>query len=223
MLLGGDEFRPQCEPVDRYLLASIGKPRPHVLVLPTAAAAERPELAASNGVNYFSRLGAKAEPLMVLNTRDANDPMLSEKALEADILYLTGGNPHHLLEALQNSLLLSTMSKLLEADGTLAGSSAGAMVMGSYMRSRSGEWTRALDIIKGVAVLPHHERADPSQVASQLIESAPERLHILGIDAQTGCLIAPAGCIALGNGRVILYKEGQWQSFYSGQQIPLNL
>jgi hypothetical protein len=46
-LVGGNEFRPNCEPMDRALLTHIGK-RPKVAILPTAAK-ENPALAAENG------------------------------------------------------------------------------------------------------------------------------------------------------------------------------
>ena len=72
-LVGGDEFRPGCEEMDRAILAATGAARPSVVVVPTAAAAQWPDRAASNGVAYFNSLGAQAEPLMVLNETDAND------------------------------------------------------------------------------------------------------------------------------------------------------
>ena len=58
-LVGGNEFRPDCEPMDRALLARLGS-TPKVVIVPTAAAHENPRLAADNGVHYFRRLGAQA-------------------------------------------------------------------------------------------------------------------------------------------------------------------
>ena len=59
-LVGGDEFRPGCEPMDRELLGATGVDRSRVVILPTAAAHESPRQAASNGVSYFSGLGCDA-------------------------------------------------------------------------------------------------------------------------------------------------------------------
>ena len=59
-LVGGDEFRPGCEGMDRTILETTGVRRPSLLVVPTAAAGENPSRAASNGVAYFSSLGAIA-------------------------------------------------------------------------------------------------------------------------------------------------------------------
>ena len=59
-LMGGDEFRAGCREMDLAILNATGKESPSVLVLPTAAAQENPSRAASNGVAYFSALGADA-------------------------------------------------------------------------------------------------------------------------------------------------------------------
>ena len=58
-LIGGNEFRPDCEPMDRALLARLPA-GPKVVIVPTAAAHENPRLAADNCVRYFRRLGAQA-------------------------------------------------------------------------------------------------------------------------------------------------------------------
>ena len=75
-LVGGDEFRPGCEEMDRAILALTGLRCPSVLVVPTAAAKQNPSRAASNGVGYFSALDAEASALMVLGPDDANDQRL---------------------------------------------------------------------------------------------------------------------------------------------------
>ena len=67
-LIGGNEFRPDCEPMDRALLARLAA-EPIVVILPTAAAHENPRLAADNDVRYFRRLSARSpdEVLAKLN------------------------------------------------------------------------------------------------------------------------------------------------------------
>ena len=159
-LVGGDEFRQGCESMDATILVWRMRrfEHPVVLIVPTAAAFENPARAADNGVRHFRSLGADASPLMVLSHDDAMDAGMASEIESADVVYLTGGNPAHLLDSLQDSLLLDAIQSSLESGGTLAGSSAGAMVMGSWMRFR-GEWTRTLGVAAGMATLPHHERA----------------------------------------------------------------
>ena len=92
-LAGGDEFRTGCEPMDKAILTATGKPTPVALIIPTAAAFERPELAADNGARHFNSLGADAHPLMALDRKDAMDDGLASQLDSADLVYLTGGNP----------------------------------------------------------------------------------------------------------------------------------
>ena len=206
--------------MDATILATTGKSSPIVLIVPTAAAFENPARAADNGVRHFRARGADASPLMVLDRDDAMDGETAAAVESADVVYLTGGNPAHLLETLRDSLLLDAIRKRLENGGILAGSSAGAMVMGSWMRFR--EWWPTLGIASGIATLPHHERADPDTVVGEL-RSAPEGLTaVFGIDGAAGALSGPDGWTALGAGRVTVYQDGGWRRFEEGESLSLD-
>ena len=219
-LVGGDEFRHGCEAMDQELLSAVDASRPTVLVVPTAAAAESPARAASNGVGYFSSLGAEASALMVLGPDHANDGELLAPVDGADVIYFTGGNPTHLLETIGESLLLKMLVRAVERGALLAGSSAGAMVMGSWMRFRG--WRRALDIAGPVAILPHHERSEPNAVANELGGSAPHDVDVLGIDGMTACLARDDGWRVVGAGSVVVYRAGRWARYSSGETIDLS-
>ena len=214
-LVGGDEFREGCEGMDEAILAAMGKPTPLTLIIPTAAVFERPDLAAQNGARHFASLGADAHPLMALDRKDAMDAGLASEIDSADLIYLTGGNPAHLLETLAESALLGSIVAALERGAVLAGSSAGAMVIGSWMRFR--EWRRALGIADGIATLPHHERADPDSTLRELGSSAPKELNaVFGVDGRCGALSGPDGWTALGPGSVTVYRNGGWQRYSDG-------
>ena len=214
-LVGGDEFRDGCEPMDEIILAATGKLSPVTLIVPTAAAFERPDIAAQNGVRHFASLGADARALMVLDRKDAMDASLASEIDSADLIYLTGGNPAHLLETISESALLNGIASALERGAVLAGSSAGAMVMGSWMRFR--EWRRALGITEGVATLPHHERADPDSTLRDLHTSAPKELNaVFGVDGRCGALSGPDGWTALGPGNITVYRNGAWHRYAEG-------
>lgn len=216
-LVGGDEFRPSCVDMDAELIAASGVERPRTLIIPTAAAMERPELAAANGARHFNALGADAAPLMALNARDANDAALTAAVDSAHIIYLTGGNPAYLLEALNGSLLLDKIASALERSAVMAGSSAGAMVMGQWMRFR-GRWSAALGIAPNVVVLPHHERSDPDGVLADLSGELPDGATALGIDGASGCIGGGAdGWRVLGGGAVTVYDKRGWRRFEAGE------
>ena len=215
VLVGGDEFLPSCREMDNELVVMTGIVRPNALVVPTAAAAQRPMLAAENGMRQFDMLGARASSLMALNSADANDDALTSAVDGADIIYLTGGNPAHLLEVLRGSLLLRRMMDAVERGAILAGSSAGAMVMGERMRFR--QWTGALGVVSGVAVLPHHERSSKSQTSREVAVQTAEGLVVLGLDGATGCVSDGDGWRVLGAGSVTVYGVGDWNVYRAGE------
>lgn len=217
-LVGGDEFRDGCEVMDAAIIAASGKASPVALIIPTAAAFENPARAAENGARHFAALGADAAPLMALDRRDADDPAVAAELDAADIAYLTGGNPAHLLDVLRESALLDAILRGLSRGMILAGSSAGAMVLGRHMRFR-GAWTPALGLAGSVAILPHHERADGDAVFADLWQSAPDGFAAVGIDGRTGIISEPAavaGWRVLGVGGATVYRRERWHRVESG-------
>ena len=220
-LVGGDEFRDGCEPMDRAILAATGAARPKVLIVPTAAAEQNPSRAAANGMAYFQGLGAEADALMVLDPEDADDDGPVSRVGWADVIYLTGGDPAHLLEVLRGSRMLDAVKGAVAGGAVLAGSSAGAMVLGSWMRY--GGVRPALGLLDGMAVLPHHERSRPEVVAAELAEAAYPGGAILGVDAGAACLGGRDGWRVAGGGSVVLYSRGAWRRFQTGDVVPVDV
>ena len=219
-LVGGNEFRVGCEEMDREIMRSSGQDPARVLVIPTAAVTG-PSKAANDGVTHFNSLGAVADRLMALDGSQANDAGFIQPVEDAGVIYFTGGSPEHLLGALRDSQLLQAIRAAVARGGVLAGSSAGAMVMGSLMRRpSSGGWVEGLGIVPGTAVLPHHENSNPADVAEQLRGQVPGGLTVLGIDARTGCLGGPGNWRVVGSGNVTVYQEGGWQVYPSGTALP---
>lgn len=219
-LVGGEEFRAGCEGMDLEIMRASGQDPARMLVIPTAAVTG-PAKAANDGVTHFNDLGAEADQLMVLDKTQANDAALINPVEDAGVIYFTGGSPDHLLESLKDSRLLQAILAAVARGAVLAGSSAGAMVMGSLMRRpSSGGWVEALGIVPGTAVLPHHENSNPEEVAKQLREQAPAGITVLGIDARAGCLGRPGKWRVVGSGNVTAYQEGDWQVYPSGAILP---
>ncbi len=219
-LVGGDEFRTGCEEMDREIMRESGHDPAKVVVVPTAAVTG-PAKAANDGATHFRALGGDSSRLMLLERNHAEDPDFFVPATMADVVYFTGGSPEHLLETVFDSPFLKAVLESVDRGAVLAGSSAGAMVMGSMMRRpKAGGWVEALGLVPGIAVLPHHERSDQAETFSELQESAPSGLIFLGIDARTGCLGRPGNWRVVGSGRVTVYQGSEWQIFDSGDKLP---
>ena len=222
LLVGGDEFRPAAVGMDRRILEQTGQATPRVAIIPTAAAHENPQLAASNGVRHFSGLGASAYSVDVIRRSDAENSRMAAQLEGANVIYFTGGSPEHLLSVLNGTPLLDAVVAANNAGAIWGGSSAGAMVLGAVMRrpSAGSPVSPALDIVPNVMVLPHHERSDPQAVSAQL--SGPETVGLttLGIDGGSGILLEPGEATALGAGNVTVYRAGSWRRYAAGETVP---
>lgn len=118
-----------------------------VTVLPTAASAKGGADAAVRWARrYFGALEASVEGVMVLDADGAADPVLADALRRSRFIYLAGGSPSHLLQTLSGSAAWEAILDARDDGAVLAGSSAGAMVLGP-----SG-----LAVVD-CEVVPHHE------------------------------------------------------------------
>lgn len=210
-LVGGDEFSTGCEKADVEILRQSSSVRPKVVIVPTAAAAQNPIQAASNGMVYFSSLGSESSVAMILEKSDACNMKLIAALDEADLVYLTGGDPVHLINTFRNSPMVDALSDVLDRGGSVVGSSAGAMALCSLVKYHN--WIDGLGLITGVSVIPHHEGHDPHEIATELKQGIPDGTIVLGIDSMTTCLNRSGSWKILGSGSVTIYKSHGWSKY----------
>src|ERR1041385_3599127 len=91
VLCGGNEFEEESNSLNKALLDVVKGKKPRLVVLPIAATAN-PRRAIKQGVNYFNKIGAWAESMMIVDAETANVPETSAPMETADIIYLTDGN-----------------------------------------------------------------------------------------------------------------------------------
>ncbi len=178
------------EPVERALLA--GRP-PRYVQLATAAA---PEGAASlarwhaRGADAARRLGVEQVVVPVADRADADDPANAALVTGAGLVYLSGGNPDHLVRTLAGTLVWTAILTAWRAGAALAGCSAGAMAFGGTVapvRRRGVAAVRGLGVVPGVEVLPHFDRflAWQPDLAGRRVAAAAPGLQVVGIDEDT--------------------------------------
>ena len=205
--------------MDRALLGFLGE-KPRVRILPTAAR-ENPLLAAQNGIRYFQRFGADAGAVNILNRPDAHDPSLVSILEEGDLFYFAGGDPAFLLEAFQDSPAWKEITRLWRGGRMLAGSSAGAMILGEKMWDPGEGWRKGLGLLPRLAVIPHHKTLASRWGIREMLLSLPAGFFLAGIDEATA-LSGPPWRV-LGIGEVTLYQAGQTppapRVFKAGQKV----
>ena len=204
-LVGGAEWRPGCE-FDRDLLAGSGGDE--VLVLPTGAAFEQPERTIEAATRWFAELGGHVRPHRVLTRPDALDPANVEPIASASFIYLAGSSPMHLRSVLKDSPVWEAIVAAWQGGSTLAGTSAGAMVLCDPMVDpRGGALTLGLGLLTQLSVMPHHDTWSEDK-AKRTVKIAPAGLPLVGIDERSALLRAPDGSWSVaGAGSVTVYLD----------------
>jgi len=206
-LVGGGEWQAGCAGFDGHLLAASGGDE--VLVLPTAAAYERPDRAVETATRHFAGLGGRVRPVMALARTHAEDPELVAQVRGARFVYLSGGSALHLRSVLKDSSLWHALVAAWHDGAVVAGSSAGAMVLCDPMVDpRGGAFTLGLDLVAQVAIIPHHDTWSPEK-ARRTVHLAAPTVPVIGIDEQTALLRSPDGTWSVeGRGAVTVFLAG---------------
>jgi cyanophycinase len=222
LLEGGCEFQGKMEAPDRKALALAGGQNAKVVVIPTAAAPDNNSERASNtALEWFRTLGAKdilAVP--ITDKASADDPKLSTKLDQANLIYILGGFPGYLEHTLKETRCLDALFRAYEKGAVIAGSSAGAMVLCEwYFDPVDKKIKNGFDILKHVILIPHHDTSGRSW--RSLYFDKISDIRCIGIDEQTG-IINETGdyhWTVHGKGRVTLYLKTSVMSYKTGQSF----
>jgi cyanophycinase len=206
-LVGGGEFAEPCAVFDRRLLDESGATE--VLVLPTGAAYEHPQRLVDQAVTYFKGLGVPARGLMVVGRPDAQDDEHAAAVAGARLVYLAGGSALHLRSVLKESAVWDALLRAWNDGAAIAGSSAGAMVLGDPMVDpRGGAFTLGLGLLEQLAAIPHFDEWSPEK-AHRVFQLAPAGVPVVSIHTQTALLRAPDGTWSTsGSGKVEVFVDG---------------
>lgn len=192
-LIGSGEYLPVMHEVEEWLLAD--RPARYVQ-LATAAAPEGEHVLAKwhrLGAQAAERLGVEQVVVDVRTRSDADDARHAEAIAGAGLIYLSGGNPKHLARTLSGTRVWDAILAEWRAGASLAGCSAGAMVLGGYVpefRHPKKGGTDGLGVVPSLRVLPHFDKYSafiPDTVMRPLI--TPDNV-VVGIDEDTALVSA---------------------------------
>ncbi|MDE3064753.1 MAG: Type 1 glutamine amidotransferase-like domain-containing protein [Acidobacteriota bacterium] len=195
-LVGSGEYLPSMLDVERALIA--GRPARSVQ-LATAAVPDGAAVVEKwhhLGHQQAQRLGVEAVVLDVTSREDADNRAIADQVAGAGLIYLSGGHPGFLADTLRDTALWSAILAEWRAGAALAGCSAGAMVMASWVPSlrhpREGG-TAGLALLPHVRVIPHFD-AFASRVPDFLTRFLVPRdpsVMVLGVDEETALVGGP--------------------------------
>lgn len=217
-LVGGNEFRRECDVMDRALIERLGGRGAQIAILPTAATNENPYVAGENGARHFRRLGARADKLMIVDEASANNAGLFGLLEDYAGLYFTSGDPIYLRDCLLGSKTWEAVRAVEARGGLVAGSSAGAMMLGERMWRFDG-WTEGLGLAPGLAILPHHATLAARWNALRMAAALPAGVTLIGIDEATALLLPEAR--VLGIGQVTVYGPAGPRAYEPGAEVEL--
>ena len=124
-----------------------------VVVLPTAAAYERPAVAVARLADELVSTGARVRPLMVLTRRDAGMAAHAEVLRAARLICLVGGSPLHLMSVMKDSLVFTALISAWRSGATIIGAEGGASVLSDPMIDpRGGALTVGLGLVRDMSV-----------------------------------------------------------------------
>ena len=194
-LVGSGEYLPAMANFEKTLIddgVKNGK-RPIYVQIPTAAGKE-----SSDRLEYWKQLGkAQAERLNVdsiflpIFTRDdAHNPEFSTLIKDSSLMYMSGGDPHYLAETLMGTPLWSAIEENWRTGASLAGCSAGAMVLSSHIpnfRLLKKAPTAGLNLLPEIRVIPHFNKFFKwiPESAAKVLLHVPDDSILIGVDELT--------------------------------------
>jgi cyanophycinase len=229
-LVGAGEFLSTMDEFDRGLLEATGRRRPRVAILPTASYPDGEDVFqrwAAMGSEHFARLGAEVEPVLVRERGAADDAAFCQAIGEADLVYLSGGKPRHLLSVLADTAVGRAVTDAHLRGAVIAGCSAGAMVLAGrqpdlrrWMLPWPLRWRRGLGLLPEVVVFPHYD-AWPEPVTALMALQAPRGSVVLGIDEATAIVGRDGSWQVHGRSRVTVWRGRRRERYRDGEAFRL--
>jgi cyanophycinase len=232
LLTGSGEFTEEMKYVDSYALSFADQSNRKVAIIPTAAGKEKDyQKWVKMAQEHFANYGYDAFGVDILTREDAQNTALVNPIKDATMVYFSGGDPGYLWHTIKDTYLMETVVEVYNQGVVLAGSSAGAWIMGTHVLTNvydmlAGEqtpvWEESLGLVK-YSVLPHYNRAisKDKEVFDRVLTATPDSIksRMLGIDENTsllltddveGMVLGRDGVHVLINGVDTEYKSGSF-------------
>jgi len=214
ILAGGGDLGPEI--LNRFQLEAqavfAGTRHPPVILIPTAIEGEHPSTEEAAASTFLSKMGMRVTILHTRNHDVANSKAFLEVLKKGRVVWIAGGQPQLLISAYSGTRVGKELKGLLDRGGVIAGDSAGASFLASFLVCRPCEGppvlslnNRGLGILPQVAVDPHLTARDRSKDLPQLLMGHRGFLGV-GIDENTAAVIQGGILEVIGSGIVAIYK-----------------
>ena len=230
-LVGSGEYLPAMAEFEKSLLEDgIKNGKENIYIqIPTAAAQEssaRLEYWRDLGQKQAQAIGAKPLFLPIYTRDDAQNMSFVNQISNGALIYMSGGDPHYLANTLIDTQIWQAIVKNWQSGGSLAGCSAGAMVLSSQIpnfRLSRAEPTAGLNLIQNIRVIPHFNRFFKwiPESAAKLLMHVPDDSVLIGIDELTAIVKRGGSDFwqVYGQAKLHMLKGSPEAQFSYGQEI----
>jgi cyanophycinase len=234
-LVGSGEYLPAMTAFEKSLLddgIKNGKAAKYIQI-PTAAGRESDDSLAywkKLGQAQADAMGVQASYLPIYTRDDAFKQEHVDSIKNSALMYMSGGDPHHLAEVLIDTPVWAAMVENWQSGASLAGCSAGAMVLSTQIpnfRLLNKAPSTGLNLLPEIRVIPHFNKFFkwiPDSAAKVLLH-VPDDSILIGVDEMTA-IVKRSGnehWIVVGDAKVHVLKGVPDQQLHDGQEIKLSL
>lgn len=221
LIIGGAEDKLRQRQILSRFVTLAGGPQARVAIISTASSLG--DEATNLYRSIFHAMGvAEVRGLRPLTRAEANDRDLCEPLDDATAIFMTGGNQLRLASVVAGTLLGRTIVERHRHGAVVAGTSAGASAISSYMvafgtsgatpKQRMTQLSAGLGLLPGVIIDQHFEQRNRIGRLLALVAQSPSLLGI-GIDEDTAALVSPSGTLeVIGKGSVTILDPARLQT-----------
>ena len=234
-LVGSGEYLPAMAQFENSLVAdgvTNGK-EARFLQIPTAAGREssdRLEYWKELGLRQAKNIGVEATYLPIFTREDAFNQEYVDAVANSALMYMSGGDPHHLAQVLIGTPLWDAILENWKTGASLAGCSAGAMVLSAHIpnfRLLKKVPTQGLNLLPEVRVIPHFNKFFKwiPESAAKVLLHVPDNSILIGVDELTA-IVKRSGdteWIVFGEAKVHVLKGLPDQQLHDGERINLSI
>jgi cyanophycinase len=232
-LVGSGEYLPAMADFEKSLIedGERNQKAPKFVQIPTAAGRESRDRILywqELGNAQASSLGVEQVFLPIFDREAAHNPEFITQIRDSALVYMSGGDPHYLANTLRGTPVLDAIVENWISGGSLAGCSAGAMVMSSkipnFRMSRSAP-TEGFNLLPDIRVIPHFNKFFkwiPDSAAKILLDTPGDSV-LLGIDELTALVrrSGEASWRVHGEAKVHILKGLPTQQFSHDEQVAI--
>jgi cyanophycinase-like exopeptidase len=234
-LVGSGEYLPAMTQFEKSLVSDGVKngKEARYLQIPTAAGREssdRLEYWKELGLRQAKSIGVEATYLPIFTREDAFNQKYVDTVANSALMYMSGGDPHHLAQVLIDTPLWDAILENWKTGASLAGCSAGAMVLSAHIpnfRLLKKTPTAGLNLLPEIRVIPHYNKFFKwiPESAAKVLLHVPDNSILIGVDELTA-IVKRSGdteWVVIGAAKVHVLKGLPDQQLHDGERINLSI